>query len=118
MQVCLFYTCLYIYIYIYMYGSSYTFTAVMNWCMMVSSYLLISYIAMPQQVYGTAQTQLDAHAYITRGFFTCFPSQPVRVHTYMLNSIGKYYIFFVNTQGIYSNKRLIIKRSGNAQAVL
>ena len=33
--------------------------------------------------YGTAQMQLDACAYITRGFFTCCPHQPVRVPAYM-----------------------------------
>ena len=33
--------------------------------------------------YGTAQMQLDARAYITRGFYTCCPRQPVRVPAYM-----------------------------------
>ena len=34
-------------------------------------------------IYGTAQMQLDARAYITRGFYTCCPHQPVRVPAYM-----------------------------------
>ena len=33
--------------------------------------------------YGTAQMQLDARAYITHGFFTYCPHQPVRVPAYM-----------------------------------
>ena len=33
--------------------------------------------------YGTAQMQLDARAYITRGFFTCCPCQPVGVPAYI-----------------------------------
>ena len=37
-----------------------------------------------RNTYGTAQMQLDARAYITRGFYTCCPRQPVRVPAYML----------------------------------
>ena len=36
-----------------------------------------------RDTYGTAQMQLDARAYITRGFFTYCPHQPVRVPAYM-----------------------------------